>query len=113
MEALPIIFLPLPMKLIRKGHTVQIYATGAALKKFQGRMMPGVIPFTLENISEEEAARDIVKKCCRAAVVITDVGNPFAISLQKTLASQSPSVLRLAYYDNPESYVPGGYSTES
>jgi hypothetical protein len=46
----------------------------------------------------------------RGKVIITDVGHVFDITLQKTLGNHVPKALRLAYYDNPESYVPGGYS---
>jgi hypothetical protein len=42
--------------------------------------------------------------------VITDVGHPFDLAVHKALASRAPQVCRLAYYDNPEPYVPGGYS---
>jgi hypothetical protein len=42
--------------------------------------------------------------------VITDVGHYFDRKVQEELACQATGVLRLAYYDNPEPYVPGGYS---
>jgi hypothetical protein len=38
------------------------------------------------------------------------VGDPFAITLHEKLEKKNPELLRLAYYDNPEPYVPGGYS---
>ena len=97
--------------LVSKGYKVEIYATGAALKKFQDRKIEIVTPFSLENISEEEASTQLAKKCSGIDVIITDVGHLFDISLQKALHSETPTSLRLAYYDNPESYVPGGYST--
>jgi hypothetical protein len=96
--------------LVNKGYKVQIYATGPALKKFQDRRIEIVTPFSLENISEEEAAASLAKKCSSANVIITDVGHTFDVPLQQALKSQSSKSLRLAYYDNPEGYVPGGYS---
>ncbi len=96
--------------LVKKGYTVQIYATGPALKKFQDRHIEIVTPFSLENISEEEAAAELAKKCSGAAVIITDVGHAFDVPLQEALQSQASKSLRFAYYDNPETYVPGGYS---
>jgi hypothetical protein len=96
--------------LASKGYKVQIYATGPALKKFQDRRIEIVTPFSLENISEEEAATELAKKCSTADVIITDVGHVFDVPLQKALKSQASKSLRLAYYDNPEGYVPGGYS---
>lgn len=96
--------------LVNRGYKVQIYATGPALKKFQDRRIEIVTPFSLENISEEEAATKLVKECSGAHVIITDVGHAFDIPLQQALKSQASKSLRLAYYDNPEGYVPGGYS---
>jgi|GEM_PF-544980 len=97
--------------LVKKGHKVQIYAAGPALKKFQDRHIEMVIPFSLENISEEDVAIEVAKECAEANVVITDVGHAFDVPLQKALVSHASKALRLAYYDNPESYVPGGYSS--
>lgn len=97
--------------LIKKGYQVEIYATGPALKKFQDRHLEIVKPFSLENVSEEAAAEELAQKCGNAKVVVTDVGHVFDVTLQKTLASHAPKALRLAYYDNPEPYVPGGYSS--
>ncbi len=96
--------------LANKGYRVQIYATGPALKKFQDRKIEIATPFSLENISEEDAADELAKRCSGADVIITDVGHVFDISLQKALKYQASESLRLAYYDNPEGYVPGGYS---
>ena len=97
-------------ELEKKGYKVQIYASGPALKKFQEREVENLIPFSLDNISEVEAAVRLARKCSEAAVVITDVGDAFDISLQKALSVEAPQALRFAYYDNPEPYVPGGYS---
>ncbi len=86
-----------------KGYQVQIYASGPALTKMQGRS--DVTPFSLE-----EEAVTVAKKCREASIVITDVGHPFDVPLQTALSEHAPKVFRLAYYDNPEPYVPGGYS---
>jgi hypothetical protein len=83
----------------RAGYEVRVCASGPALKKFQDRNIRVLIPFDAEKSSPEELARQIEK----GAVVITDVGHPFAIDLQKRVSG-------LAYYDNPEADVPGGYS---
>lgn len=92
-----------------KGHNVEIYATGPATAKFQGRNIFAE-PFELENRSERKVALEVAKKCAKAAVVITDVGHRFNIALQRALAKEAPKSLRVAYYENPENYVPGGYS---
>lgn len=92
---------------------IEIYASGPALKKMQERGIAVKVPFSLDNISPEEEdalAEQIAKTCSRARVVITDVGHAFDIKVQKALARQATHMPRLAYYDNPEPYVPGGYS---
>jgi len=96
--------------LIKNGYKVQIYAAGPALKKLQDQKIEIVIPFSLENTTEETIAIEVAQKCAGASVIITDVGHVFDITLQKNLAIHAPSAVRLAYYDNPEPYVPGGYS---
>lgn len=93
---------------------IEIYASGPALKKLQERAIVVKHPFSIEALSpeEEEAlATQIAKTCSAAKVVLTDVGHPFDIKVQKALARHASHVTRLAYYDNPEAYVPGGYSS--
>lgn len=92
---------------------IEIYASGPALKKFQERGIEVKISFSIDNLSPEEEdalAEQIAKACATASVVITDVGHAFDIKVQRALAHQVTHVRRLAYYDNPEPYVPGGYS---
>lgn len=92
-------------KLLSEGYEVRIYASEHAVKKFQDRNVPIYRSFKTEDGDALEIALE-----CKGSVVLTDVGHPFTITLQKTLASKAPEVFRLAYYDNPEPYVPGGYS---
>lgn len=92
---------------------VDIYASGPALKKFQERGVEVKHPFSVENLSVEEEdalAEQIAKACSIYSVVMTDVGHAFDIKVQKALACYAGHVRRLAWYDNPEPYVPGGYS---
>lgn len=97
--------------LTQRGYKVEIYASGPALQKFEQRGAKNLHPFSLDNTSEKERAVEVAKACSKAAVVITDVGHPFNISLQQALSEEAPKTLRCAYYDNPEPFVPGGYST--
>lgn len=46
-----------------------------------------------------------IAEACQGSVVLTDVGSPTDIALQKAFAGRA-----MAYYDNPEPFVPGGYS---
>lgn len=97
----------------QKGYEVQIYASGPALKKIQEHHIQA-FPFSVDHLSLEEETKladQIAKSCSAASVVLTDVGHSFDISLQKSLSIQAPRVTRIAYYDNPEPYVPGGYSS--
>lgn len=98
--------------LSRDIGAIEVYASGPALKKFQERGIE-VKPFSIDKISPEEEdvlAEQIAKACSTASVIITDVGHAFDIKVQKALARQAAHVPRFAYYDNPESYVPGGHS---
>lgn len=99
--------------LSRDVGPIEVYASGSALKRFQERGIEVKIPFSIDKISVEEEdalAEQIAKACSTALVIITDVGHAFDIKVQKAIARQATNVPRFAYYDNPESYVPGGYS---
>ena len=97
-------------QLENEGHTVQICATGPAINKFYSCAYSDIYTFSLENIAEEKAADQVAEKCKEFPVVITDMGHSFDIALHKTLKQKNPDCLCLAYYDNPEPWVPGGYS---
>ncbi|HEX4839509.1 MAG TPA: hypothetical protein VFU89_03600 [Rhabdochlamydiaceae bacterium] len=100
--------------LSQDGEEIEIYASGPALKKMQERGIAVQVPFSVDQLSPEEEdtlADQIAEKCSTAKVVVIDVGHPFDIKVQKALALRAPKVLRIAYYDNPEPYVPGGYSS--
>ncbi len=88
--------------------TILAYASVQMAKKFDDRKIPLYDRFILEEVSSEEEARRVAIKCSTASVVITDVGHRFSGLIQKALKQYAPHVLRLVYYDNPESYVPGG-----
>lgn len=99
-------------ELAKKGQCVEIYASGPALKKLQERHME-VKQFCLDDLcaeKEDDLALEIAKACSSASIVMTDLGHAFDIKLQKALSVQAPEAVRLTYYDNPEPYVPGGYS---
>lgn len=99
-------------ELANEGLKVEVYATGPALKKFQERGV-AVHTFSLDELTSEEQdalAKEIAKTCKVASSVLTDVGHPFDGKVQRAFAEDASQVVRLAYYDNPEPYVPGGYS---
>ena len=99
--------------LSKEAGTIEIVAAGPALKTFRERGIEVKVPFSLEQLSpaEEDAlAAQIAKTCSSASVAITDVGDAFAIKVQKALAREARQVARLAYYENPEPLVPGKYS---
>lgn len=95
--------------LIKEGYQVQVYASEHALKKFQDRNISVSMSFKITPGEEIGLAKQIAQQCANK-VIITDVGNPFNALLQKTIKAEAPETLRLAYYDNPEPFVPGGYS---
>ncbi len=100
--------------LTKQGYDVQIHATGPALKKFQERGVEIKYSFSLDNLTSEEEdslAQAIAKTCSTASIVLTDVGHVFDVKIQKALSIHATKLPRLAYYDNPEPFVPGGYSS--
>ncbi len=100
--------------LIRQHHPVYVCASEFALKQFQDRGIEVSFPFSLEGLSsqqEESLAAQIAKACSIASIVITDVGHTFDIKIQTALAQYEDRLRRFAYYDNPEPFVPGGYSS--
>lgn len=97
----------------KEEYDIQVCATGPALKKFQEKGITVRMPFSLDNLStkeEEGLADQIARSCAAASIVFTDVGHPFDVRLQRSLAKFSDQAYRIAYYDNPEVFVPGGYS---
>jgi len=94
-----------------QGEDVMLVASGPALKKIEERGLTVQLPFILQDLSsaeEDVLAEHIAQACPTASYVITDLGHPFDCKLQKALAKHK--VIRWSYYDNPEPYVPGGYS---
>lgn len=51
-----------------------------------------------------------MKKCAGATIILTDLGHKFDIALNEVFKQELPDIKRYVYYDNPEAYVPGGYS---
>jgi hypothetical protein len=95
-------------KLPKSDYTFDIYASEPALSKFREKNIEVRHPFSLEQ--QEALAEQIAKACHAYSVVIADTGHPFAEVMQKALAQHAPKAVRIAYYDNPEVYVGGGYS---
>jgi len=87
-----------------RGHTVEIFALDEVSHQFDAP----VTSFSLKDKSAEEMADDLIGRCERGSVVITDVGHDFDEVFSKALLAQRASdVVLLAYYDNPEAFVPG------
>jgi len=92
-----------------QGINIRIYAVGdAAIKKFQERKIEIDTTFSLKRPNEVDELSKVVAKTF--SVVVTDVGDPYDIKLQQSLADHAPKVSRWAYYDNFDPFVPGGYS---
>lgn len=65
------------------------------------------------QFSEEEgldALQQIVENFPEISSIVTDFAHPLAKDVHQVFYTQKPDVLRCVYYDNPETYVPGGYS---
>jgi len=90
-----------------KNIEFQIYASEHASQKFKDRGIEIKRSFSTDTEEQTALAEQIAKVCSIASLVIVDVGDSFVLKVQKALA---PDVFCFAYYDNPEPYVPGGYS---
>jgi hypothetical protein len=99
-------------ELRREGCRVEILATGPALDKLKGA---GAKEFNEEGLdindpaSQRLLAEKVAKSLGPGSVVITDLGHLLMASIQEAVAKELPSAERIAYYDNPEPFVPGGY----
>lgn len=99
---------------LKKEYDVQVYTTDNFTQKFEEQGIKIHYVFSLKDLSSEEEdklAEKIAKACSKASVIMTDVGHLFDIKVQKALATHVSKIRRLAYYDNPEPFVPGGYSS--
>jgi hypothetical protein len=100
-------------KLKKQGYKIQICASGPALKTFQDRKIEVLFPFSLENITplqENALISQIIQLGAKVDYIVTDVGHTFDIALHQSFAKELPNISTFAYVDNPEAYVPGGYS---
>lgn len=94
-------------ELTKRGHTVQIYACGPALDKFTRTSLRA----TGFDIKEENVTERIASACQPSTVVVTDLAHPIDEAFQRTF--QARDIRHLTYYDNPEPFVPGGYSSQA
>ena len=94
-------------ELSKEGISVWAFASGLALKRFQDRSI-SAIEFSKDPKCVDEEVSRIVEACSKALAVIVDVGDPTCIRVMRLLSERS--IRGIAYYDNPESCVLGGYS---
>lgn len=97
-------------QLIASGYELNVWATGIGEKKLTEKGIEVKHSFKVEGLNPEERGylANEISMNCRNTFVITDVGHPFDAELQQTFASKQ--VMSMPYYENPENYVPGGYS---
>ena len=69
-----------------------------------------VVVIDPSNLDNEESLKRLESEIPSQSVVITDIANKQWIALHQRLKDHHPSIKRAVYYDNPEPYVPGGYS---
>lgn len=98
-------------ELQKMGAQVHVHAAPCVIGKFKDLGIEiETLPIFDATFTQIDVARNLAKKCSQVSVLLTDLGSSFTISLQKTFKESNPQVKRLVYYDNPESYVLGGYS---
>lgn len=62
------------------------------------------------SLNEDELIDLLSNEIKSQNIVITDIANQRFAKFHKWLKQKHPSIKRAVYYDNPEKYVPGGYS---
>lgn len=103
---------------------IHIYANGPALNKLRdSNLRPGIQlqPFTIDDSNreqQEQVASELIDNCLKqgARTIIVDIGNKFDAVFQSVSSTKnlSTNTVRFwTYYDNPEPYVPGGYSIKA
>ncbi|CAF2645700.1 unnamed protein product [Rotaria sp. Silwood2] len=101
-----------------------IYATGPALTKLKDSHLPNdiqLLSFSIENFDheqQEQVATQLIDNCLKQGTrtIIVDIGNKFdrifqAVSSKRNIPNDI--IHFWCYYDNPEPYVPGGYSIKT
>lgn len=87
--------------------------TVLAEKNVQGKfsqVKSNVIPFDASILENDTLYEQLISKIPLGSIVVTDIGSEKWAILYQKLAEDHPNIKRIAYYDNPEQYVPGGYS---
>lgn len=100
-------------ELSNSGFRVEILSTGPAFEKLKSLGAHEFNPEGLDiddPVSQRVLAKKVANSLSSASAVITDVGHVLMACVLEEISCKSPSVKRLAYYENPEPFVPGGYS---
>ncbi|CAF3642188.1 unnamed protein product [Rotaria sp. Silwood1] len=101
-----------------------IYATEPALTKLKNSHLPNdvqLLSFTIDDgdrKQQEQVATQLIDNCLKqgAHSIIIDIGNKFDAIFQLVSSKRNlpTDMIRFwCYYDNPEPYVPGGYSIKT
>lgn len=91
--------------LVENNYEVKVFAADAAARKLSDLKSP-IQKFEIGD----ESLDSLVEHCQSCSLVITDVGHPFSERIHCALRDRASHCQHFAYYDNPESFVPGGYS---
>lgn len=91
--------------LAKKGHQIEIYASGPAADQLKKSNTP-FIPF---DSNSSTAAKDVAARVKNSSVVLTDVGYFFDETLQRELQGTHHA----AYYDNGEPFVTAEWSSQA
>ncbi|CAF3378763.1 unnamed protein product [Rotaria socialis] len=118
-------FIEFTQHLVANGKLrVDIYASESVRAKFKDLSLSDEVTLFhfklggLTNKQEQSLALEIIKNCFirEAKQIIVDIANEFNIKLHAAfdkLDLMSCNSRFWCYYDNPEQYVPGGYSIRS
>lgn len=92
-----------------RGVPYQVFAEKSLTEKFS-RFSSRLRMIDSSDFSREEFMEDLLSSIHEQGMAVMDVSSEFFLEFQKRLAVKKPFVKRCVYYDNPEPFVPGGYS---
>ncbi len=99
-----------------KGFKTSFLATDVSARVLHAKgiffeeINPNKIELSYHSKEVTDLANTIALTHNKASHVLIDINHPFDKEILRAFKEKAPQVTRIAYYDNPDETVPGGYS---
>ena len=111
MHSLPAEHFLIFQSLLAKNSIPTRMIVGGVAKKALGSRLPDVDMDVWEGKEIKEFSNEVAKSCEFANIIFVGIGHQFAGHFLEAITELYGSLKRvILYYENPEVYVPGGYS---